>query len=70
MNDDETKFKEEAKEVMRLGSYIKEGGRLVKLRLRTQSATEILARTYRLRNIEECKDVFMKKIMNEEETKI
>ena len=61
--DENTKFEKEVEEIMRLGPYI-EGD----VRLKTQSATEeILARTYKLRDIVEYKDVFIKKNMNEEE---
>ena len=56
-------------EVMRLSPYI-EGVRSIILRLKTQTATEkILARTYKLRDNEEHKDVFIQKSINEEETK-
>ena len=52
---------------MRLGLYIV-GVRPIKLRLKTQTATEeILARIYKPRDIAEYKDVFIKKSMNEEE---
>ena len=65
--DENTKFEQEVEEVMRLGPYI-EGVRPIKLRLKTQTATEeILVRTYKLRNIAEYKDVLIKKSMNEEE---
>ena len=53
---------------MRLGSYIEGGVRPIKLRLKTQAATEeILARIYKLRDIAECKNVLIKKSMNKEE---
>ena len=53
---------------MRLDPCIEGGVRPIKLRLKTQTATEeILARTYKLRDIAEYKDVFIKKSMNEEE---
>ena len=53
---------------MRLGSYIEGDVRPIKLRLKTQTATEeILVRTYKLKNIAEYKDMFIKKSMNEEE---
>ena len=43
----------------------------MKLRLKTQTATEeTLVRTYQLRDIEEYKNVFIKKTMNEEERQI
>ena len=43
----------------------------VLVRLKTQTATEeILARTYKLRDIAENKDVFIEKSMNEGETTI
>ena len=52
---------------MKLDPYIEGGVTLIKLRLKTQTATEeILVRTYQLRDIEEYKDVFIKKCMNEE----
>ena len=68
LNDEEdTKFEEEVKEVMRLGPYIEGGVRPIKLKLKTQTATEeILVRTYKLRDIEEYNDVFIRKSMNEE----
>ena len=48
--DEDTKFEEE---VMPLGPYIEGGVRPIKLRLKTQTATEdILTRTYQLRDIE------------------
>ena len=56
LNDEDgnTKFEEEVEEVMRLGLYIEGGVRPIKLRLKTQTATEeILARTYKLRDIAE-----------------
>ena len=60
--DENTKFEEKVEEVMRLGPYI-EGVRPIKLRLKTQTATEeILARTYKLRYIEDCKDMIIKKV--------
>ena len=53
---------------MRLGPYIEGDIRPIKLRLKTQTSTEkILVRTYKLRDIAEYKDVFIKKNMNEEE---
>ena len=56
---------------MRLSPYIEGSVRPIKLRLKTQTATEeILVWSYKLRDIEEYKDVFIKKSMNEEETKI
>ena len=56
---------------MRLGLYIEGGVRPIKLRLKTQTATEeILARTYKLRDIAEYKDMFIKKNMNEEERQL
>ena len=55
---------------MRFGPYIEGGVRPIKLRLKTQTATEeILVRTYQLRDTKEYKDVFIKKSMNEKETK-
>ena len=46
---------------MRLGPYIEGGVTPIKLRLKTQTATEeILVRTYKLRDIAEYKDVFIK----------
>ena len=68
--DENTKFKKEAEEVMRLDPYI-EGVRPIKLRLKTQTATkEILARTYKFRDIAENKDVFIEKSMNEGDTNL
>ena len=62
--DEETKFEEDIEEVMKLDPYIERGRRPVKLRLKTQTATEeILARTYKLRDIKEYKDVVIKKRM-------
>ena len=63
MNDEDenTKFEEEVEEVMRLGPYIEGGVRPIKLRLKTQTAIdEILARTYKFREIGEYKDVLIK----------
>ena len=52
---------------MRLAPCI-EGVRPVKLRLKTQTAAEeILERAYKLRDIREYKDVFIKKTMYEGE---
>ena len=51
---------------MRFGPYTEGGARPMKLKLKTQSATEILLRTYILRDFEECKDVFIRNGMNEE----
>ena len=59
--DEDTKFEEEVEEIMRLGPYI-EGVRPIKLRLKSQTATKkILTKTYKFRDIEEYKDVFIKK---------
>ena len=38
--DEDTKFEEEVEEVMKLGLYIEGGVRLIKPRLKTQTATE------------------------------
>ena len=55
---------------MTLGSYVG-GARPITIRLKTQSAThEILARTFRLKDCEDYKQVFIKKSMNGGETKI
>ena len=46
---------------MRLGPYTEGGARPVKLTLKTQTTTgEILVKNYRLRDIEEYEDVFIK----------
>ena len=51
--DEETKFEEEVEQVMRLGPYIEGGVRPIKLRIKTQTATEdILVRTYKIWDIE------------------
>ena len=65
--DEDTKFQEDVEEVLRLGPYI-EGVEPIKLRLNKQTATkEICARTHQLRDIEEYKNVFIKKNMNDKE---
>ena len=69
--DENTKFEKEVEEVMRLGPYNEGGVKPIKLRLKTQIATEeILTGTYMLRDIAENKDVFIEKSMNEGETTI
>ena len=51
--DEETKFEEEVEQVMSLGPYIEGGVRPIKLRIKTQTATEdILVRTYKIWDIE------------------
>ena len=50
--DEETKFEEEVLEIMRSGSYVGDA-KPIKIRLKTQFATEILARTFRLKDCED-----------------
>ena len=55
---------------MRLGSYVEGVATPIKIRLKAQSVTEeILARTFWIKDCEDYKQVFIKKNMNEENTK-
>ncbi len=67
-DEDDTKFKEEV-EVVRLGPYLEGKTRCIKIRLKSQQATEeILERTSKLREVEDCKNIYIKN-RNEEEWK-
>lgn len=71
LNDQERQnLEEEVEEILRLGPY-KEGiSRPVKVVLKSQNATEeVLYRTAKLRDIEGCKEIYIKKNRNEEERK-
>ena len=60
--DEETKFEEEIVEVMRLSLYIAGYVRTIMIGLKTQFKTEeILAKTFRLKDCEDYKQVFIKK---------
>lgn len=68
--EEDIKFEEELDEVVRLGPYTEGKVRPMKMRLKSQIATEqILRRAHRLKQSEEHKDVYLKKYRNEEERK-
>ncbi len=61
-------FEGETEDVTRLDRYDKERSRPIRVTLRSQAVTEeILERTFRLKQDEKFKDVYIKKSLNEEE---
>ena len=61
---------EEVEKVMSIGPYIEGVFRPIKQTKDAEATEDILARTSKLKDIEEYKDIFIKKSMNEDETKI
>ena len=72
LNDAERmELEEEVEEIHRLGSYKVGESRPIKVLLKSQQATEeILYRTTKLREVEGCEEVYIRKNRNEEERRI
>ena len=68
VQDEDEDLKEEIEEVYRLGKYQEGRCRPIKIKFSTQMAAEkVLERKWKLANKEECKKIFIRKDMNEEE---
>ena len=68
VQDDEQELEKEIEEVYRIGKYNEGNHRPLKVKLKSQAtAEEVLARTGKLANIEECKNIWIKRDMNLEE---
>ncbi len=71
LDDEEVEnLKEEVEGMVRLGLYQEGKTRPLKVRLKLQKATEeVLKRAPKLREKEDCKEIYIKKNINEEERK-
>ena len=68
MEDQEKKYKEEIKEIVRIGKYSEGGQRPLKIKFRSQStAEEIIGRSWKLAGKDAYKNIWIKKDMTEEE---
>ncbi len=58
-----------SKKMWKQGPYLEDRTRPMKIKLKSQITREILERTSKLREVEDCKDIYIKKNLNEEEWK-
>ena len=69
-DEDRQNLEEEVEEVHRMGPYREGGKRPIKVLLKSQQvAEEVLYRTTKLREVEGCRNIYIKKNRNEEERK-
>ena len=69
-DEDRQNLEDDVEEIHRMGPYKKEGTRPIKVLFKSQQTTEeVLYRTTKLREVEGCKDIYIKKNRNEDERK-